>query len=48
MSSPCHVEMFATLKASDVKKEKKSAGVVSKVQAARNRMRNRLRVGGDQ
>merc|ERR1711918_37695 len=41
MSSPCHIEMFATLKATDVKKEKKATGVVSKIQAARNRMRTK-------
>merc|ERR1712080_635461 len=45
MSHPCHVEMWATLKQSDVAKEKKAAdhkGALSKVSAARSRMRSKL------
>lgn len=49
MSHPCHVEMFATLKATDVAKEKKAADhtSLSKVSAARARQRSKLSVGGD-
>merc|ERR1711879_27215 len=49
MSNPCHVEMFATLKSADVAKEKRSTkGTLSKIKAARSRMRSKLSVGGDQ
>merc|ERR1711879_930799 len=38
-SHPCHVEMWATLKANDVAKEKKgTTGALSRVQLARQRV----------
>merc|ERR1712066_74578 len=47
MSNPCHVEMWASLKAADVAKEKKRSDMsaLSKVQAARARTRSKLAVG---
>merc|ERR1711862_50125 len=46
MSNPCHVELFATLKTTDVQKERKNdRTALTKVQAARTRVRKQLAVG---
>merc|ERR1712146_29995 len=48
MSHPCHVEMWANLKAASVAKEKRThQGSLSRVQKARAMTRNRLAAGSN-